>query len=226
MTWIDGIKGLFRRSAAPEARTQEVRFIPAVDNPYGIDVWDCTAFTQFRLSMSADPGVAARFASLRGSKGEEHRDQRPAQASVTECALQYALRDEFPEGPMFKASEMEDKWDVYFFSPHIYFARSWSGQLIYRATVRSDRRRMEITLVESAEGQDPEYSRRAVDYLVKSHILGSVVPHPLPPDLPAGSMQIATFSFATFGRRCFYGTYADSTVLPAAPAAIKVIAPT
>jgi hypothetical protein len=50
-----------------------------------------------------------------------------------------------------------------------------------------------------------------VDCLVKSHIFGRHVPHPLPPDLPRDAQTIALFSFSQFGRMARCGSYEDTT---------------
>jgi hypothetical protein len=214
VVWTEAIKRLFSKTGRSDAGVEGVRVIPAADNPYGVDLWDCGMITQSMISTTSDPGVAAQFERLRASTGDEHRNQVPANASVTDCTLNYAIARAFSDGPLFKANEMEDKWDIYFFSPHIYFARSWGGQLIYRASVRFEDQAMVITRIESAGDHESDFSRRAVDYLVKSHVLGAAAPHPLPGDLPAEPMQIAVFSFSTFGRQCAHGTYADTTALP------------
>ena len=213
MAWMETIKRLFSKTGQSDAGVEGVRVILAADNPYGVDLWDCATFTQSMISTTSAPGVAAQFARLRAATGNEHRNQLPANALVKDCALNYPVAQAVSDGPLFKATEMEDKWDVYFFNPHIYFARSWGGQLMYRATVRCEDQFMVITQIEFAGDQEPEFSRRAVDYLVKSHVLGAGAPHPLPADLPAEPMQVAAYSFSRFGRRCAYGTYADTTAL-------------
>ena len=38
------------------------------------------------------------------------------------------------DGPLFKATVMEDKWDIYFHEGYLLFARSWTGSLIYKCT--------------------------------------------------------------------------------------------
>jgi hypothetical protein len=138
----------------------------------------------------------------------------PRNASSFDCRMTYPLSRQFAEGPLFKAEAMEDKWDVYCFDPHLYFVRSWTGALEYRATIRTGGDLLAITRIESAGGRDADFSIRTLDYLVKSHIFGVVVPHPLPSELPAEPMQIAAWSFSSFGRRCALGTYADPTGLP------------
>ena len=213
MKWTETIKrrlGKLRRSNGVEA----ARFVPATENVHGVDLWDCAVFTSSMISVTSELSMASQFARLRASQGNEYRNQLPRDASASVCTLAYPVPQSFAEGPLFKASEMEDKWDVYFFDPHIYFVRSWSGQLIYRATVRFEDQHMAITGIECAGGHASEFGRRTVDYLVKSHVLGAVALHPLPDTLPADPMQVAVSSFATFGRRCAYGTYVDTTVLP------------
>jgi hypothetical protein len=214
MAWIEAVNRLFRNADRPKDDGKRTSVIPAADNPYGVDLWDCAAFTKSMVSTSADPAMAAQFMRLRASTGIEFRTQLPANATSIDCALSYTVGPEFSDGALFKATAMEDKWDLYLFHPYIYFARSWSGQLVYRATVQFEDQRMVITQIESGKDQDAEFSRRAVDYLIKSHVLGAIVPHPLPSTLPTEPTQIAVFSFSTFGRRCARGTYADTTVLP------------
>lgn len=214
MAWMETIKRLFSKTGRSDTGMEHVRVILAADNPYGVDLWDCATFTQSMISTSSDPGVAARFAQLRTATGNEHRNQLPSNASVTDCVLTHPVAHGLSDGPLFKATEMEDKWDIYFYNPHIYFARSWGGQLMYRATVRCEDQFMIVTQIQFAGDQELEFSRRAVDYLVKTHILGALAPHPLPADLPAAPMQVAAYSFSRFGRRCAFGTYADTTALP------------
>jgi hypothetical protein len=191
-----------------------VRFVPATENAHGVDLWDCAVFTHSTISTTSDPSIASQFVRLRGSLGGEYKSQRPASASVMDCTLAYPVTQSFVDGPLFKASEMEDKWDIYYFEPHIYFVRSWTGHLIYRATARFEGQRMIITRIECAGGHESESGRRTIDYLVKSHVLGGTALHPLPYDLPADPTRVASASFASFGRRCAHGTYVDTTVLP------------
>ena len=105
---------------------------------------------------------------------------------------------------------MEDKWDIYLFDGVLYFARSWTGDLSYCAESHFDTNTMQISSVVAAGNRDSKSAPRVVDYLIKSHIFGRDVPHPLPADLPKVANQIAAYSFSMFGRRCSFGTYADT----------------
>jgi hypothetical protein len=200
--------------------------VPATENPFGVEIWDCTSFTQSMLSTTGDPQIAARFLHLRASTGAEYRD-RPIDSAETgapaeeiaaiSCDLAYPYQGEVRDGAVFKAECMEDKWDIYLYSPYLYFVRSWGGQLIYRAKIRAEPGAVRVSQIEVASGEDPEFTRQAVDFLIQSHLLGLSVPHPLPQSLPAEAVKIAVYSFSSYGRRCRYGAYGDTTRLPASP---------
>lgn len=165
------------------------------------------------VSTTANAEIARRFVQLRPSRGDEYRGQAPAAAHHVSRNLSYVYPKHPSEGPLFKAEHMEDKWDIYFFDNGLYFARSWSGELAYKAEIRYDAGRMDLTKIAIGGNQDPIFAPRVVDYLVKSHLLNHDAPHPLPVDLPATPDQIALFSFSMFGRRCSYGTFADTITI-------------
>ena len=87
------------------------RWIPANECTFGIEVFDCGEFCQNMASMTSDPDVAAKFVGLRSSNGEEYRGQLPSNPLAIACQLSYPFSGEANDGPLFKAEEMEDKWD-------------------------------------------------------------------------------------------------------------------
>jgi hypothetical protein len=215
MKFVERIRALF----GPRARTRDevtVRRVTAQDSPFGVEIWDCSAFTQSMISATANPDLAASFTSLRASNGTEYREKTVANPQAHDCELRYEYHGAVQDGVVFKAQEMEDKWDIYLYRPCLYFTRSWSGQLEYRATLSFEPAAVRVTEVESPSGQDPEFARRVVDYLIRSHLLGLTVPHPLPASLPPAAEQIAAYSFSMYGRRCWFGCYSDTSVVPPA----------
>lgn len=191
------------------------KYVPATQSPFGVEVWDCRAFTHYMLSTTADAEVARKFGRLRASGGEEYKDRRPRDARTVSCNLTYHCRQHLSDGPLFKSEEMEDKWDIYLFDGVIHFARSWTGELVFCANGHFHDDQIQLSSVVVAGGQDSEFALRVVDYLVKSHILGRAEPHPLPAELPKAAYPIAAYSFSTFGRRCSFGTYADTKTIQA-----------
>lgn len=198
----DGVRGVHR--------------IAAAENPFGVDVWDCRAFTHNMISTTASAEIARRYVELRSSLGNEYRGRAPTSAHLITCKLSYPLSQPRSEGALFKSEQMEDKWDIYLFDEHLYFIRSWTGELTFKAQVRHDLGTLYLTMLAVAASEDPAFAPRIVDYLVKSHVLEHDAPHPLPSHLPQTARDIALFSFALFGRRCAFGTYADTIAMPTA----------
>lgn len=190
-----------------------VRWLEADESPFGIRVLDCRPFSRSMISTTKDPGIANRFVQLRASDGREHVGKRPKDAIEAACALAYPAPDGTRDGPRFKADQMEDKWDVYLYEGVLYFARSWGGELIFTATTELRDGQLHLTSVAAnpnpADG-NPEIAVRVVDYLVKSHVLGREVPHPLPPSLNPDPQAIAVFSFGSYGRRASFATFEDT----------------
>lgn len=209
-----------RISRDADVKISSVQHIPATQSPFGVDIWDCRAFTHNMVSTTRSAEIASKFARLRSSRGEEYKGRRPREAGTVSCSLTYACPERPLDGPLFKSEQMEDKWDIYLFNDVLYFARSWTGDLLFCASTRFDSDWMRLTCIVVDGDQAPEFALRVVDYLVKSHILGRNALHPLPPELPKVADAIAAYSFSMFGRRCSFGTYADTTTIEV-PMAIR-----
>jgi len=108
-------------------------WVPAGANPFGVDIVDCRPITHDVVAFTSDQEIADSFLRLRESDGREHVPLEAAQALTTDCYLVYPPATGADDGPLFKAAQMEDKWDIYLYRPYLYSARSWTGSLIYRA---------------------------------------------------------------------------------------------
>src|SRR5262249_29722984 len=158
---------------------------------------DCRPFSTTMISTTSDPAVADSFGRLRGDSGEGHRGRHPADTVTVPCGLSYPSPGGSRDGPLFVARQMEDKWDVYLYDGHLYFARSWTGDLVYRAAVEFRGDEAVVTAVEvgrARAGDDPGLAVRAVDFLLKSHVHGREAPHPLPRGLPEDTRTLAVYS--------------------------------
>ena len=187
-------------------------WIEATKNPFGIRLLDIRSLTFTLTSTTADMQIAMRFDALRSSDGQEHRGSTPSGFVETDCNLTYPTLGTPHDGPLFKARAMEDKWDIYLYDGYLYFARSWTGDLQFRAKIDSVAQGSRISRIESRERNKP-LSVQQVDFLVKSHLLKQQVPSPLPPELPDDPQRIAIYSFSLFGRWASYATYSDTTHL-------------
>jgi hypothetical protein len=183
-------------------------------NPFGMRVLDCRPFSTTMLSATKDPSIAARFSRLRGASGEEHRGRHPEDAVVARRDLAYPFNGESRDGPLFVARQMEDKWDIYRYDGHLYFARSWTGELVFRAAIEFKEKEAVISEVEASRAKvmdDPGLVVRMVDFLMKTHLYRWEAPHPFPPGFPEDKKTLALYSFSEYGRWAFYGSFEDTT---------------
>ena len=109
---------------------------------------------------------------------------------------------------------MEDKWDVFLVDGDLYFTRSWTGEVAYRARIAFVNSLAIVSEIRSErEPSGSEDPRAVVDYLIKSHVFGLVAPHPLPETDRSQTRDLAQWSFGRYGRRGVCGTMEDVTHL-------------
>jgi hypothetical protein len=208
-----------RAKPKPDAERPKPRWLRPDQNPFGIEVVDCRPLTQTMLSVTGDFEIASRFVVLRAADGRDHVATDPPAARVIACRLRYPFSGSTPPaGPLFKAAEMEDKWDIYAYDDALYCARSWTGDLIYAARARFAEGELTIDEMQVAGAADDgsPHAVRALDFLIKSHVYNLGVPHPLPgPASERDPERLAVASLSMFGRRAWFGTYEETIGLPA-----------
>ena len=102
--------------------------------------------------------------------------------------------------------EMEDKWDITFEDPWLYFHRSWTGICIYG--LRFERSVMGASVVESWVNSDPaqysttstEYDQAVVRFLIDTLMLGKHADLPVPPGETLTGLTKAIYEHAVVGR--------------------------
>jgi hypothetical protein len=192
---------------------ESVHWTPAAENPFGVDVLDCAGFAQSMVSVTSSAEIAMRFTQLRSAKGEHCQGKEPGNTVTRRCHLEYPF-ETHRDGPVFLAEQMEDKWDIFLFDGDLYFARSWTGDLVYRASVSFEQSNAVVTQVrgqrDEGAAEDPV---AVVDFLIKSHVYGLVAAHPLPNMPQTDARDLAHWSFARYGRRGLFGTNSDVTHL-------------
>ncbi|MEZ4651014.1 MAG: hypothetical protein R3E97_19955 [Candidatus Eisenbacteria bacterium] len=194
-----------------------VRWIPAEESEFGVEVLDCREFTASVHSLTQDPKIGDAFAALRAVDGREYLGKTPESPLRLECDLSYSHRGETRDGPLFKAACMEDKWDIYLYDGGLYFTRSWTGQLAYVAEIRFSESSANVVSVLApgdSMSKQPGFHVRAMDFLVRSHLYRQMFPHPLPKSLGRDERAQGLFSFSQFGRYGLLGTFEDITHLP------------
>jgi len=84
--------------------------------------------------------------------------------------------------------QMEDKWFIYYDEPHLFLHRSWTGQAVYRLTLKSLPEGAEVTETLwskelAAVTWEAEYQVQLLDFLLSNLMLGQSKPFPMPPDV-------------------------------------------
>jgi hypothetical protein len=195
-------------------------WIPPGENPWHITILDLRNLVPSMTSMSMDATIAETFATPRS--GEEYLTVKlsvdyPAPPGIT-LPLAFVQRS----GPVAIAAQMEDKWNVYLHEQRLFFARSWTGQLIHSATLELADSVATVTSVQTGYAEDgKEHVVREVDYLIESYVLGNSFPHPLPPSLNRSLQAVVAYSFSTHGRRGLFATY-DDTLAATHPSRVLV----
>ena len=198
-------------------------------NPFVIDGYDCLALVTSLVTATSDPNIARKFVALRESSGREYAGELPAEAREIRYALAYPVHGAITEGPVFKASQMEEKWDVYLYDQRLYFCRSWTGELAYVGEFKITPASREMFPVFANAGSALTVSRiwastdrastgagfavRQTDYLIKRFLFQLRVPHPLPPDLRRDPETVGAYSFSQYGNMCCFGSFADTLPL-------------
>jgi len=214
MTWWSKLKV----KPKPDDQPAKPRWLASNQNPFGIEVLDCRPLTQTMIATTGSFDVAAHFTSSRQDDGRGYVGKEPADAHVIECRLRYPFNGSQPSaGPLFKAAEMEDKWDLYVYDDTLYCARSWTGDLVYTARLHfvDGEFAVEEMRVAGVAGELPTYSVRALDFLIKSHVYNLGAPHPLFDASTKDPEQLALMSFSVFGRRAWFGAFEETVGLTA-----------
>lgn len=193
--------------------TAPPRWLAPAENRFGIRCLDCREFARQLVSSTGEPSVAGTFTMLRSSQGEHVRGRLPVNTLMVPCLLEYPPLKGAIDGPVYLAGEMEEKWDIFLFDGQLYFARSWTGALVFKASAEFSRTGVRILTVAAdakAAGRDPRYVTAQVDFLVKSHLYHLEAPHPLPEGLSEEAEQVAMFSFGQYGRMAAYATFEET----------------
>ena len=96
----------------------------------------------------------------------------------------------------------------------LYFARSWTGDLIHVAHCKELAGKLHIddivTTADRYDERDPTFFVREASFLLITHVLGKPSPHAVPSYHAENDESILLFSFSEFGRKGLYGTIPPS----------------
>ena len=208
MAW-DEQRHLFGRKGESDPQIPSLNWIEAADNPWGVRVLDVRPVTLTMRSASADPQCAANAVSFRQDDGRSFLGEAPPSRRIAEASLRFPIDRILAEGVLFVPSEMEHKWALYYHRGEVICVRSWLRKVQVVARVEQRHDHVEIIQVRGtfgAEEEEPEFTIRLLDYLVRSHALDTVYPAPLPTGLEADPQAAAMWCMSMFGNRALIAT--------------------
>jgi hypothetical protein len=224
-------KALFGKTApppAPEAAApaseppqMQARWLPDVENTWGVPMVDVRPITQGLTSMSSDPQCASNAVSFGGDDGRSFRGQEPETTRVIDCYVELPTDGLF-DGVLFVPTVMEEKWALYIHDRRLLCIRSWTRNVVATAGVSVEggvARFGPIRGMLTGEGEPAEFARRVLAFLLRSHALNEAVPAPLPGSPPDGELNgAAMWCFTMFGRRAlFASSHVPRETIPARP---------
>jgi len=182
-------------------------------NPFNKRILDIRPFTQEMTSTTQDPLIADLFLRRRESVGDEYAGFEFKNPSSMETRLLYPYDGGEFEGSIYKAKAMEDKWDICGWNDIIYFVRSWTGNVCYKAFIVYDDKSVTVEKIEyerhSVTNDEQSIAINNVHFLLLTLAFKAVRPHKIPEHLVTNE-EIAAYSFSLFGRNCWYATYDDT----------------
>ncbi len=191
------------------AQLPDVQWIELAGNPWGVRLLDVRPVTQHMLSTSSDPQCAANAVSFGGDDGSSFIGQEPPDPRTAKVNLSYRIGGTLKDGVLFTPTAMEHKWALFYHRRQILCVRSWRRKVF--AVAETEERENSIVIsqirgVLCAEQEEPEFTARVLDFLLRSHALDLVYPVPLLPGLEQDPGKAALWCLSCFGNRAQFAT--------------------
>jgi hypothetical protein len=188
------------------------------DNPYGVEILDIRGFTQNAVATKYHQTVVDSFNEGRANDGAEYETAFIKNSQTYSANLSYPYKGLVLNGIIYKAGAMEIKWDIYAYNDWLYFVKSWTGELMYKAHFLKRTYTFVIDeivtgAVERMSSTDEEketYAAQNIHSMIKTHIFDEAWPYKIP-EMMRGIPEehIAAHMFALFGSKATIATHAN-----------------
>jgi len=190
------------RSGENDREIPDVAWLEDADNPWGVPVLDVRPVTQTMISSSKDPKYATNLVECSRETGTAYIGKQPPVDRTIETGLKYPIERMLAVGILFSPLEMEHKWALFYYGGEIICVRSWLREVRVVAQVEEHEDFVEVTSIGGTFGdrsEDPDWTERALDFLLRSHALGIAHPAPLPPGMQLEPEETAMWCMSVFG---------------------------
>lgn len=227
----------FRKRAPPKDSYEmdkvlsQLEWIPAEQNSWSIPVLDCRILLTEMIFDTMSQKVAENFSISRLSTGIDVPGRVPDTISEIKVGLEYPFSLPAAEGVVFRAREMENKWDVFRFGKRLFFCSSWTGCIPFVAIIDPDHRggmRVKKILYDYATTNKnpfffdeksgdvsitPKVVTCYVDFLIKGLVGNCIVPAGILSESDANPTRLGLFAWAVFGRLAQFVTLGNTVGL-------------
>jgi len=187
----------------------EIGWLGAADNAWGMPVLDVRPVTLTMLATSTDRQCAINAVSFTSDDGTSFINDEPPVSRTAEASLRFPIERVLVDGVLFCPREMEHKWALFFHRGQIICVRSWLRKVEVVARVEQHHDHIVITQVRGtfqASDEEPAFTIRVLDYLLRSHGLNMVSPAPLPGGMEEDPKAAALWCMSMFGNRALFAT--------------------
>ncbi|MGA2232588.1 MAG: hypothetical protein ABSH22_16955, partial [Tepidisphaeraceae bacterium] len=196
-------------SPAASADSAAVSWLPHDKNAWGVRVLDVRPITLTMLSTSKDPKCATNAVSFRGDNGKGFIGVAPKTNRSAPALLRYPIDRYLADGALFIPTVMEHKWAIFLHRGHVVFVRSWLREVVAAAQLDVANGFATITRIDgtfTAQDEEPTFTARVADFLMRSHGLGVSFPAPLPDKVANDPTAAALWCMSCFGRMAEFAT--------------------
>jgi hypothetical protein len=177
------------------------------NTPFCVPVFDCRCRA---IQSDYKEGSHSVYSSHQKFTKENFVGQLPSNATRFPLDFSFELDECLPDGmALFQPGHTGEKWFIFREGDLLYFV--WEGTLMYLARIKECSDQLVIDLMvlnkQLIDPRDPLWHARSLYYLVRSHILEQVVPHPLPGYLPDNCDEILEFSYHYYGIKGLFAAY-------------------
>jgi len=208
MAW-DRIKRTLGRKGENTPQIPNLSWIEAADNPWGVRVLDVRPVTLTMLSTSADSQCGLNALSFGQDDGSSFIGEEPPTRCVAEASLRFPIDRMLADGVLFVPRQMEHKWALFYHRGEVICVRSWLRKVQVVAHIERRHDHVEITQARGkfgGEEEEPEFTIRILDYLLRSHALDTMYPAPLPTGMESTPQAAAMWCVSMFGNRALIAT--------------------
>lgn len=189
--------------------SRQVEWIEADENRWGIRVLDIRPLlAQCMIATSSRIEEARNAMSYAADDGAAFVGREPVSLRLVDIGHEYPV-ERWCDGALFRPSAMEDRWAIFVVHGRLVFVRSWTREVMVIADVELGESSLRVTRAQGfflRADESEEFTRHALDFLMKAYVLRLAYPAPLPETAAESNLeQLALETVSAFGTRALFG---------------------